>query len=143
MRMVVFSVLLLIIILFFRNGLFGHNEVTWTSIGRRLKPPRAATDREVSGAMNKRVLGSHPRHHALWRPGRRQRPEPCTSTVRRSSRSSARTARARPTAFNMITGVYTPTEGSVTLLGRNITGMRPDRIAARRHRANLPEYPPL
>ena len=34
------------------------------------------------------------------------------------------------TAFNMITGVYTPTEGSVTLSGRSITGMRPDRIAA-------------
>ena len=36
----------------------------------------------------------------------------------------------KTTAFNMITGVYTPTEGSVTLGGRNITGMRPDRIAA-------------
>ncbi len=36
MRMVVFSVLLLIIILFFRNGLFGHKEVTWSSIGKRL-----------------------------------------------------------------------------------------------------------
>ena len=36
MRMVVFSVLLLIVILFFRNGLFGHREVTWSSIGRRL-----------------------------------------------------------------------------------------------------------
>ena len=36
----------------------------------------------------------------------------------------------KTTAFNMITGVYTPTEGSVTLGGRSITGMRPDRIAA-------------
>ena len=36
MRMVVFSLLLLIIILFFRNGLFGHKEVTWSSIGKRL-----------------------------------------------------------------------------------------------------------
>ena len=36
MRMVVFSVLLLIVILFFRNGLFGHREVTWSSIGSRL-----------------------------------------------------------------------------------------------------------
>lgn len=36
MRMVVFSLLLLVIILFFRNGLFGHKEVSWTSIGRRL-----------------------------------------------------------------------------------------------------------
>ena len=31
-----FSLLLLIIILFFRNGLFGHKEVTWSSIGKRL-----------------------------------------------------------------------------------------------------------
>ncbi|MDD3334264.1 MAG: branched-chain amino acid ABC transporter permease [Eubacteriales bacterium] len=37
MRMVVFSVLLLVVIVFFRNGLFGTKEVTWTSIGRRLK----------------------------------------------------------------------------------------------------------
>ena len=36
----------------------------------------------------------------------------------------------KTTAFNMITGVYTPTEGSVTLSGRSIIGMRPDRIAA-------------
>lgn len=36
----------------------------------------------------------------------------------------------KTTAFNMITGVYTPTEGSMTLSGRSITGMRPDRIAA-------------
>lgn len=36
MRMVVFSILLLVVILFFRNGLFGHKEVTWTSIGRRI-----------------------------------------------------------------------------------------------------------
>lgn len=36
MRMVVFSILLLIVILFFRNGLFGHREITWSSVGRRL-----------------------------------------------------------------------------------------------------------
>ena len=36
----------------------------------------------------------------------------------------------KTTDFNMITGVYTPTEGSMTLSGRSITGMRPDRIAA-------------
>lgn len=36
MRMVVFSILLLVVILFFRNGLFGHKEVTWSSVGRRL-----------------------------------------------------------------------------------------------------------
>ena len=35
----------------------------------------------------------------------------------------------KTTAFNMITGVYTPTSGSVTLNNRSITGLRPDRIA--------------
>lgn len=35
----------------------------------------------------------------------------------------------KTTAFNMITGVYAPTEGSVILQGCSITRMRPDRIA--------------
>lgn len=37
MRMVVFSVLLLLVIVFFRNGLFGTKELTWSAIGRQLK----------------------------------------------------------------------------------------------------------
>ena len=37
MRMVVFSILLLIVILFFRNGLFGTKELSWSAIGRRLR----------------------------------------------------------------------------------------------------------
>ena len=36
----------------------------------------------------------------------------------------------KTTAFNMITGVYAPTAGSVILQGRSITRMRPDRIAS-------------
>ena len=36
----------------------------------------------------------------------------------------------KTTAFNMITGVYAPTEGSVILQGRSITRLRPDRIAS-------------
>jgi branched-chain amino acid transport system permease protein len=37
MRMVVFSVLLLVIIIFFRNGLFGTQELTWSSLGGRFR----------------------------------------------------------------------------------------------------------
>ena len=36
----------------------------------------------------------------------------------------------KTTAFNAVTGVYHPTAGSVTLLGKIITGMRPDQITA-------------
>lgn len=34
----------------------------------------------------------------------------------------------KTTAFNMITGVYTPTEGQILYNGKNITGLRPDII---------------
>ena len=34
----------------------------------------------------------------------------------------------KTTAFNMVTGVYTPTEGRITLAGGDITGKRPDEI---------------
>ena len=34
----------------------------------------------------------------------------------------------KTTAFNMVTGVYTPTSGTIALNGRDITGMRPDQI---------------
>ena len=36
----------------------------------------------------------------------------------------------KTTAFNAVTGVYTPTSGTVTLLGQNITGKRPDQITS-------------
>jgi branched-chain amino acid transport system ATP-binding protein len=35
----------------------------------------------------------------------------------------------KTTVFNLLTGVYRPDAGSVTLAGRNITGLRPFRIA--------------
>ena len=35
----------------------------------------------------------------------------------------------KTTSFNLITGVYTPTSGTVTFAGQNITGMQPHRIA--------------
>lgn len=37
----------------------------------------------------------------------------------------------KTTAFNMITGVYQPTQGQVVLAEKNITGLRPDQITAR------------
>ena len=36
----------------------------------------------------------------------------------------------KTTVFNIITGVYRPTAGQIRLNGRDITGMRPDRITA-------------
>ena len=38
------------------------------------------------------------------------------------------TGTGKTTAFNMVTGVYQPTEGKISLEGKDITGMRPDEI---------------
>ena len=37
----------------------------------------------------------------------------------------------KTTIFNLITGIYKPTEGDVILNGRNVTGMQPHQIASR------------
>ncbi len=34
----------------------------------------------------------------------------------------------KTTAFNMITGVYTPSEGKISFLGKDVTGHKPNRI---------------
>lgn len=36
----------------------------------------------------------------------------------------------KTTVFNLITGVYAPTVGSITFAGRNITAIRPDKVVA-------------
>lgn len=36
----------------------------------------------------------------------------------------------KTTIFNMITGVYRPTEGSILLDGKELSGMRPDRVTS-------------
>lgn len=36
----------------------------------------------------------------------------------------------KTTAFNMLTGVYCPTEGKITLMGRDVTGSKPHQITA-------------
>lgn len=37
----------------------------------------------------------------------------------------------KTTIFNLITGIYTPTEGDILLKGESIKGLRPDQIASR------------
>ena len=36
----------------------------------------------------------------------------------------------KTTIFNLLTGVYLPTEGSITLNGKNVVGLKPSKIVA-------------
>ena len=46
-RMVVFSVLLMIVVLIYRRGLFGTNEFSWESLGRRLRALKRGRKKEA------------------------------------------------------------------------------------------------
>ena len=49
----------------------------------------------------------------------------------------------KTTFFNMLTGVYKPTAGRVVFAGRGHDGQAAARVHAARHRAHVPEHPPL
>lgn len=47
----------------------------------------------------------------------------------------------KTTVFNLLTGVYKPTEGIITLDGKDINRQKDHRHQSGRYRKNLPEYP--
>ena len=47
----------------------------------------------------------------------------------------------KTTVFNLLTGVYKPTEGIIKLDGQDITGKKHHRDQQGRNRKNFPEYP--
>ncbi len=49
----------------------------------------------------------------------------------------------KTTVFNLITGVYRATGGSIRFDGTELVGQTPHQITALRHRPHLPEHPPL
>ena len=49
----------------------------------------------------------------------------------------------KTTLFNLITGIYEPTEGDIVFAGESITGLEPHKITRQGDRADVPDAPPL
>jgi len=47
----------------------------------------------------------------------------------------------KTTLFNLMTGIYRPTSGTIMFNGRSLVGLRPDQVKRGRGRADIPEYP--
>jgi branched-chain amino acid transport system permease protein len=144
MRMVVFSVLLLVVILFYRKGLFGSAELSWDRLfaaagrlrdwlrarfGRAPAPAGHHADRAERGdAMTAPLLALE---QVTKRFGGLTAVSGFTTALAPGELCAliGPNGSGKTTIFNLITGIYTPTEGRVRFAGQDITGRRPDQIA--------------
>ncbi len=115
-RMVVFSIIIMAVVLFFRKGIMGDRELfqkkpasTGKSCG---KNPEARSKHEYENVLT--IENAY--HHAVWRRGGCGQSEP-EGGSRRDRRPHRPQRCGKTTAFNVITGVYAPTNGAVWLRG--------------------------
>ena len=141
-RLVLYALLLVVIMLVRPQGLARH--------------ARARARRSFGGRS-----AEVPRERARDQRERPAAPPPRTGEqgVRRAARASARrrfdvpegsifgligpNGAGKTTIFNVITGVYRPDAGRVLFQGDDISGLGPAQHRRARHRAHVPEHPPV
>ena len=147
-RMIVYALALIVVMIVRPQGLFGIKEL-WEHVAVAALASGCA--RRCGAAADATRATAASRDAAL-----------ATRTCRSRSAASRRSASSRcelpagglygligpngagkTTVFNLLTGVYTPDTGDDPLGGERIDGQKPSADRARRHRAHVPEHPPV
>src|SRR5437016_3540103 len=122
LRMVIYSIALIALMLLRPRGLLGTREVwDWW---RRRKAPRPRAKREVSEALID-VRGATIRFGGLTAVcdfSLEVRPRELVALI-------GPNGAGKTTVFNLLTGVYPPSEGTIKILGRDTRGLSPHAIA--------------
>ena len=122
MRMVIFSLLLIVVIIFRREGIMGMREFSWNIFFPKPKP-KTKSKTEISDTIlevenlklrfgglnaidNLNFKISHGQIMGLIGPN----------------------GAGKTSAFNVISGFYKPTEGKINFLGKSIGGLSPDEV---------------
>lgn len=122
MRMVIFSLLLIVVIIFRREGIMGMREFSWNIFFPKPKP-KTKSKTEISDTIlevenlklrfgglnaidNLNFKISHGQIMGLIGPN----------------------GAGKTSAFNVISGFYKPTEGKIKFLGKSIGGLSPDEV---------------
>ncbi len=140
--MVIFSVLLMVIVLFYRKGLMGRTELSWdrlfnffAKIKSRFSPngkggrcEMKTTDKAIDQIIDKNIVLRT--ENMTMQFGGVVAVDNLHLTIREHQIVAliGPNGAGKTTAFNMITGVYTPSSGKIFLQGEDITGMKPDKI---------------
>jgi branched-chain amino acid transport system permease protein len=122
LRMVIYSIALIALMLLRPRGLLGTREVwDWW---RKRRPPRAPGRREASEALID-VRNATIRFGgltAVWDFSLEVRPRELVALI-------GPNGAGKTTVFNLLTGVYPPSEGTIKVLGRDTRGLSPHAIA--------------
>jgi branched-chain amino acid transport system permease protein len=122
LRMVIYSIALIALMLLRPRGLLGTREVwDWW---RKRRPPREPGRREASEALID-VRNATIRFGgltAVWDFSLEVRPRELVALI-------GPNGAGKTTVFNLLTGVYPPSEGTIKVLGRDTRGLSPHAIA--------------
>ena len=122
MRMVIFSLLLIAVIIFRREGIMGMREFSWNIFFPKAKPkikkPREKSETVLELKDVKLQFGGLAAIDNL------------SFEIKRGQIIGliGPNGAGKTSAFNVISGFYKPTSGTIKFLGKSIGGMRPDQV---------------
>ncbi len=122
MRMVIFSLLLIIVIIFRREGIMGMREFSWDIFFPKPKPkPKAEHDTSGNVLEVRDVVLKFGGLTAI---------DTLTFDIKRGQIMGliGPNGAGKTSAFNVISGFYKPTTGTIRFLGKSIGGLTPDEV---------------
>ena len=133
MRMVIFSLLLIAIIIFRREGILGTREFSWGWLFGRHKrgpvPPPAPSEAEPAPFDPEKIVLSL--DDVTLRFGGLVAVDGLSLSIRegRIVGLIGPNGAGKTSAFNVVSGFYRPTSGHVTFHGRSLDGLRPEEVS--------------
>ena len=123
MRMVIFSLLLIVVIIFRREGIMGMREFSWDILFPKSKAKRKDSENKYSGA----VLEVE---NLTLKFGGLTAIENLSFDIQHGQIMGliGPNGAGKTSAFNVISGFYKPTSGSIKFLGKSIGGLSPDEV---------------
>ena len=123
MRMVIFSLLLIIVIIFRREGIMGMREFSWNIFFPKARKKAGKSEREKS----EKILELE---NITLKFGGLSAIESLSFEIKRGEIVGliGPNGAGKTSAFNVISGFYKPTSGSIKFLGKSIGGLSPDEV---------------
>ena len=122
MRMVIFSLLLIIVIIFRREGIMGMREFSWNIFFPRPKAKKQKTLEQYDNVLEV--------NNVVLRFGGLSAIDNLSFNIKHGQIMGliGPNGAGKTSAFNVISGFYKPTEGSIKFLGKSIGGLSPDEV---------------